>query len=911
MSKAGLASSSRRASLCRCGVFQNLQHRQVMMEGMEADGNNNKSILAGSEYELSEPFGIDQVWQRLLTTTELSTGTVRDLPALILPVCRNQLPVTFGQLEQRATALAQKLWTISPVDRRSCQDDWIIAVCLPPSSELIVSLLAIFKLGAAYLPFDPAFPSNRVAHILDDAKPALLISSTAVLNEVHFGNLFQDLAVYRYDRDELNEQQRQQLDLPARQQDLAVVLYTSGSTGTPKGVRLTHQNICYRLNWQWRNFPFLSREVCCFKTALTFVDSIAEIWAPLLKGVPVVIVPKIITQNPEVFVATLESHCVTRLVLVPSLLSAILDYLGRDNKSAKPSLQQLRLWVCSGEVLPPQLLRQFFQVLNGQVCNFYGSTEVTGDVTSVTFGTEEDVDSLTIDNRIPLGSALDNCAIYILNPFGEPVESGQIGEVFVSGAHVADGYINGTKTVNTTSFIANSTEERKGYEIMYRTGDYGRIVNGQLYYEGRADSQIKVRGHRVDLTEINAAVLQLEQVIKGVVLCYKPGQPEQEIIAFVVTNTNPLSIHQCLKKKLVSYAMPRVVVVGEIPLLVNGKIDRQLLLRDYAKNFKSKPIICRLNENELNRLDETERSVASALLKTVLSVLGGSLHKPLALTDNYFYVGGNSLNAVTVVTKLRDQGFYLDLVDFLEADNLHQVVIKMEASSKCRDFSPTCGKQPQQQPVNDYKIEMLNPFVKEEVKRITCECFSQKGDLELLTGVKYEDYEPLLDDVWEHFLEANLSFTVKNVQGQTVACGMNCDAYDVPKLNPRAKALDYVFEVLEHAKGPAREALVNGKKGHVLQNFLVVTDSALLTPAENVAVVQCVERETLALAKSNGYHCIFTSNSSPLTQQICNDVLDYEILGEYQVNQFVASDETKPFSHAPDSQLITIGVKYL
>ncbi|XP_046647830.1 tyrocidine synthase 3-like isoform X2 [Daphnia pulicaria] len=784
-----------------------------MMEGMEADGNNNKSILAGCEYELSEPFGIHQVWQRLLlTTAELPVdNTVRDSPALIVPG-RKQAHVTFGQLEQRAAALAQKLWASRGVDSTlsGCQDDWIIAVCLPPSTELIVSLLAIFKLGAAYLPLDPAFPSNRVAHILDDAKPALLITSTAVLNEVHFGHLFQDLAVYRYDRDDQNEQPAGQQQLapvqPARHQDLAVVLYTSGSTGTPKGVRLTHRNIYHRLNWQWRTFPFIAGEVCCFKTALTFVDSIAEIWAPLLRAVPIVIIPKIITQNPEVFIATLESHCVTRLVLVPSLMSAILAHFSGNNKTSASnrSLQQLRLWVCSGEVLSPQLLRQFFHYLDGRVCNFYGSTEVTGDVTCVTFGNSEDVENLLVDNRVPLGSALDNCAIYILSPLGEVVDLGQIGEVFVSGAHVAEGYINGTKTGNTASFVANAADERKGHETMYRTGDYGRIVNGQLYYEGRADSQIKVRGHRIDLTEINAAVLQLDQVIKGVVLCYKPGQPEQEIIAFVVTNSNPSSIHQCLKKKLVSYAMPRVVVVGEIPLLVNGKIDRQLLLRDYAKNFKSKPIICRWNENELNRLDERERNVASALLKTVLSVLGGSLHKPLSLTDNYFYVGGNSLNAVSVVTKLRDQGFYLELGDFLEADNFHQVVIKMEASSKCRESFPSCAKQLQNPSVSDYKIEMLNPSVKEEVKRITCECFSQKGDLELLTGVKYEDYEPLLDDVWQHFLDVNLSFTVKNIQGRTVACGMNCDAFDVPKLNPRAKALGYVFEVLEHAKGPAR-----------------------------------------------------------------------------------------------------------
>jgi acyl-coenzyme A synthetase/AMP-(fatty) acid ligase len=190
---------------------------------------------------------------------------------------------------------------------------------------------------------------------------------------------------------------------------LAVVLYTSGSTGTPKGVRLTHRNIYHRLNWQWRTFPFIAGEVCCFKTALTFVDSIAEIWAPLLRAVPIVIIPKIITQNPEVFIATLESHCVTRLVLVPSLMSAILAHFNGNNKTSASSrsLQQLRLWVCSGEVLSPQLLRQFFHYLDGRVCNFYGSTEVTGDVTCVTFGNSEDVENLLVDNRVPLGTSLN------------------------------------------------------------------------------------------------------------------------------------------------------------------------------------------------------------------------------------------------------------------------------------------------------------------------------------------------------------------------------------------------------------------------------------------------------------------------------------------------------------------------
>lgn len=372
------------------------------MEDIEADGKN-KSILTGSEYELVGPFPIHQVWQRLLQSTELQD--IGDRPALLLPG-RKPSTVTFAQLDQRATALARRLWANVQVDRSNRgPGDLITAVCLPPSAELVVTLLAIFKIGGAYLPLDPAFPSNRVAHILDDAKPALLVTSTAVLGDVRFDQIVHDLAVFRYDNDDdiANSVSNGEV-LPTAGQDLAVVLYTSGSTGTPKGVRLTHRNIYHRLSWQWRAFPFEANEVCCFKTALTFVDSIAEIWAPLLKAVPIIVVPKIVTQNPEAFIATMETYRVTRLVLVPSLLSAILAHVsGASNITPNRPLHHLRLWVCSGEVLTPQLLHLFFQHLDGKVCNFYGSTEVTGDVTCVTFRNKDDVDGMQMDNRVPLG----------------------------------------------------------------------------------------------------------------------------------------------------------------------------------------------------------------------------------------------------------------------------------------------------------------------------------------------------------------------------------------------------------------------------------------------------------------------------------------------------------------------------
>lgn len=241
------------------------------------------------------------------------------------------------------------------------------------------------------------------------------------------------------------------------------------------------------MSWQWGTFPFTSEEVACFKTALTFADSIAEIWAPLLKGIPIVIIPKVFTQNPQLFVETLDKFRVTRLVLVPSLLSSILQ----NNYGMKGRLNSLRLWVCSGEILPVQLLHKFYENFNGAVCNFYGSTEITADVTFAIFRCKEDVDSTLLEGRVPLGilfnnkndklltyfylksffktgAPLDNCTIYILDSMGEPVERGKSGEIFISGAHVADGYIKGKDITSSTknSFVPNTIQKKKGFETI-------------------------------------------------------------------------------------------------------------------------------------------------------------------------------------------------------------------------------------------------------------------------------------------------------------------------------------------------------------------------------------------------------------------------------------------------------------
>lgn len=326
--------------------------------------------------------------------------------------------ITFGQLNREADRLANRLLKAMNNNTPALSDqDQIVAVCLPSSIDLIVGLLAILKTGSAYLPLDPSFPFDRINYILEDAKPTLVLSSASVLksspalaaaleNNSNATRLFDLEAEANADDDEIA------IDLPhmTEQKNLAVVLYTSGSTGTPKGVRLEHSSLLHRLNWQWRVFEYSPEEIACFKTALTFVDATTEIWAPLLAGRPLLIVPKQIVQDTERFIDLLDQARITRLVLVPSLLKAIISLLKSpkiksDRTGQSTALQHLKMWVCSGEVLTSQLLLEFYDVFPSgtTICNYYGSTEVTGDVTYASFKSREQALEAIFKDKVPIG----------------------------------------------------------------------------------------------------------------------------------------------------------------------------------------------------------------------------------------------------------------------------------------------------------------------------------------------------------------------------------------------------------------------------------------------------------------------------------------------------------------------------
>lgn len=333
------------------------------------------------------------------------------------------LSVSFAELNRRASELAARLaWTVAQLSPQITGDK-IVAVNLFPDVELVISLLAIFKIGAAYLPLEPTFPADRVDHILKDAQPILLVTAGSILRATAFASVVAENNVCVYDLEDkeaatLNEETKESPSLCSPGKSLAAVLYTSGSTGIPKGVRLEHATILHRLNWQWRTFPYGPTEVGCFKTALTFVDSIAEIWAPLLIGRPIEIVSKSVTQDAQRFIDLLDRCKITRLVLVPSLLKAILTLLkSQDGRRTDGSLsvsvygnqryplEHLKMWVCSGEVLTGELLLEFYDCFppGTIICNYYGSTEVMGDVTYAAFRSREDVLVSFKDDKIPIG----------------------------------------------------------------------------------------------------------------------------------------------------------------------------------------------------------------------------------------------------------------------------------------------------------------------------------------------------------------------------------------------------------------------------------------------------------------------------------------------------------------------------
>jgi amino acid adenylation domain-containing protein len=535
--------------------------------------------------------------------------------------------LTYRELNRRANQLAHHLKNLG------VKPEIPVGILVDRSLEMVVGLLGILKAGGAYVPLDPAYPPERLVFMLEDAEVAVLLTQALLVESLpkHQGRI----VCLDTDWEIIERQSEANLISEVKLDNLAYVIYTSGSTGTPKGVLGTHRgtvNRCF-----WNPYPFIEEDICCQKTSLSFVDSVWEIFAPLLHGLPTVIIPDRGVKDINQFLQTLSKQNVTRLVLVPSLLRAILDSFPDLDRR----LPQLKYWICSGETLPMELGQQFREQMPQRVLiNLYGSSEVAADVTWY--------DATHCVEKVPIGRPIANTQVYILDAQKQPVGIGVPGELYIGGAGLARGYLNRPE-LTADRFILNPFSDEPSSRL-YKTGDLARYLSdGNIEFLGRIDHQVKIRGFRIELGEIEAAIGQHPALRETVVLVREDNPGDKRLVAYIVSNSalktqdseliNDLRCY--LKQKLPQYMMPSAFVLLEsLPLTTNGKIDRRSLRA---------PDINRAEfESNFTEPRTPDEQLIAEIWAEVLGLERVGIH------DNFFELGGHSLLATQAISRLRE-----------------------------------------------------------------------------------------------------------------------------------------------------------------------------------------------------------------------------------------------------------------
>ncbi|HJP93407.1 MAG TPA: amino acid adenylation domain-containing protein [Pyrinomonadaceae bacterium] len=546
-----------------------------------------------------------------------------DAPAIIY----EDQQLTFAELNERANKLAHYL------KKAGVEEETGVAVFLERSPDMIVALLGVLKAGGAYVPLDVSYPNERIDYVLQDSRARVVLTHEKWRSALPANDLL--LVSLDDDWDQIDRESAANLAATAHPETAAYVIYTSGSTGKPKGVVGLHGATVNRLEWMYRRYPFAADEVCCQKTSLSFVDSIWEIFGPLLTGVPLVILPEEVAKDVDHFIDALDKNRVTRLVLVPSLLRAMLatgDGIGRR-------ISQLKSWTSSGEALPLPLAESFkHHFPDAILLNLYGSSEVAADVTYY------EVEQSALPD-IPLGRPIPNTQLYILDSNREPVPVGVTGEIYVGGANLARGYLDRPE-LTAEKFVPHPFANTPGQRL-YRTGDLGRFLGtGDVEYRGRTDHQVKIRGSRIELGEIQSALDTHPEIRASIVLVHEDASGEKRLTAYVLSRGKRLSnrdVRAYLGKKLPEFMVPAsIVVLEDFPRTASGKIDRLSL---------PKPVDVR--EDQVAPRNLTEEIVAE-VFTDILAV------DEISVNDDFFALGGHSLLIPRVINRLNEL-FAVDL----------------------------------------------------------------------------------------------------------------------------------------------------------------------------------------------------------------------------------------------------------
>jgi natural product biosynthesis luciferase-like monooxygenase protein/amino acid adenylation domain-containing protein len=416
---------------------------------------------------------------------------------------------TYGQLDRQANQLANHLRGLG------VGPDTLVGIAMERSPELVVSLLAVLKAGGAYVPLDPDYPADRLKFMLADAKPAVLLTQERITLPPH------DACVVCVDTLALDAESAQAPATGVTPDHLAYMIYTSGSTGQPKGAMNTHRGICNRLLWMQDAYRLDAADRVLQKTPFSFDVSVWEFFWPLLTGAALVLAKPRGHQDSAYLADLMAAQNITTAHFVPPMLAAFLDEPGLATKC-----RTLKRVICSGEALSAELAGRFFQALGATagLHNLYGPTEAAVDVTYWHCQPGE--------NPIPIGRPVANTQMYVLDKLGQPTPIGVPGELHIGGVQVGRGYWQRPE-LTAQKFIADPFS-RDPKARLYRTGDLAKWrADGALIYLGRIDLQVKVRGFRIELEEIESVLNENPQVAASVVVAREDGPGERRLVAYV------------------------------------------------------------------------------------------------------------------------------------------------------------------------------------------------------------------------------------------------------------------------------------------------------------------------------------------------------------------------------------------
>ncbi|UZE08425.1 non-ribosomal peptide synthetase [Pseudomonas corrugata] len=530
-------------------------------------------------------------------------------PALVFEGQR----LSYAELDNRAQAVARALRAVG------IGTDDIVPVCMERSVDMVVALLGIVHAGAAWLPLDPELPAGRLAFLIEDADAKVSLTQARWLSRLPAGHQAWTL-------DSLP--QAPAFDpISVAASDLAYVLYTSGSTGQPKGVMNEHGALMNRLYWMQDAFPIGPNDRVLQKTPYSFDVSVWEFFWPLITGATLVVARPDGHRDPAYLSQLIQQEQVTTLHFVPSMLRAFVE---------EPSLvdcRSLRQVFASGEALPVDLVRRFMGQHPAALINLYGPTEAAIDV-SVWHCSVDDV-------IVPIGKPIANLRLYILDESLQPLPIGSIGELYIGGVGVARGYLK-RPDLTEERFLASPFIDG---DRLYRTGDRCRfLADGNIEYLGRLDHQVKLRGQRIELGEIDAAVLNLPAITGACTLVI-----DNRLVAFYSSSAAQSGLDTLLAAELPAYMVPAVWVhVPTLPLNSNGKIDRKALaalpLPQTRKDYAA----------PLNALESLLCQLFGELLGE--SLTGG---REVGTSDSFFALGGDSILGLKLISRLREHGYSL------------------------------------------------------------------------------------------------------------------------------------------------------------------------------------------------------------------------------------------------------------